>query len=207
MVAEWPADLATSEIRVGVEVSGDFDRRDAPAYVELFFHDVFLLLNLSTPCSFAGIISMAGGELRVRDVTFSARLFQYASGLGAVGAETVVAWYDGLGIGTEQLATTGVAAALFHLLHLARGEEDEEQSILRLAGAADALGKRDELTRLFELREEIARGRKPVIHPMHDDGLDPRVEDATAEWVVVVDRAASVVIGALQQLAGAHRGA
>src|SRR5436309_150416 len=99
VVAEWPADLATSEIRVGVEVSGDFDRRDAPAYVELFFHDVFLILNLSTPCSFAGIISMAGGELRVRDVTFSARLFQYASGLGAVGAETVVAWYDALGIG------------------------------------------------------------------------------------------------------------
>src|SRR5205085_5135362 len=43
VVAEWPGDLATPEIRVGVEVSGDVDRRDAPAYVELFFHDVFLL--------------------------------------------------------------------------------------------------------------------------------------------------------------------
>ena len=34
--------------------------------MELFFHDVFLILNLSAPGSFAGIISMAGGELRVR---------------------------------------------------------------------------------------------------------------------------------------------
>src|ERR1043165_222261 len=46
--ADWPVDLAPPEIRVGVEVSGDFDRRDAAAYVELFFHDVFLILNLST---------------------------------------------------------------------------------------------------------------------------------------------------------------
>ena len=34
---------------------------------------------------------------------------------------------------------------------------------------------------------------------MHDDALDPRVEDATAEWIEVVDRAAGVVIRALQQ--------
>src|SRR5437868_7755329 len=71
VVAEWPADLATPEIRVGVEVSGELERSDAPAYVELFFHDVFLILNLSTPCSFAGIVSMTGAELRVRDVTFN----------------------------------------------------------------------------------------------------------------------------------------
>jgi hypothetical protein len=207
VVAEWPADLATPEIRVGVEVSGDLEQSDAPAYAELFFHDVFLILNLSTPCSFAGTVSMTGAELRVRDVTFNARLFQYAKSLGRVGVEQVVGWYDGLGIGTSQIAATGVAAALFQLLHLARAEEDEEQSVLRLAGAAEALDKRDGLRRLFELREEIARGRVPAIHPMHDDGLDPRVEDITAEWIDVVDEAAGVVIGALQQSAAAHRGA
>ena len=37
VVAEWPMDLATPEIRVGVEVGGDVGRNDAPAYVELFF--------------------------------------------------------------------------------------------------------------------------------------------------------------------------
>jgi len=207
VVADWPVDLATPEIRVGVEVSGDFDRRDAAAYVELFFHDVFLILNLSTPGSFGGIVSMAGGELRVRDVTFSARVFGYvAAGLGRVAVGDVVAWYDALGIGTQQIATTAETTALFQLLHLSRGEEDEERSVLRLASAAEALGLRG-VQRLFELREEIARGRTPVLHPMHDDGLDSRVEDLTAEWIDVVDRAAGNVIGSLQSSAGAHRGA
>lgn len=200
VTAEWPSLLSTPEIRIAVDVEGDFDRRDAPAYVELFFHDVFLLLNLSTPGSFAGIISMTGGESRVRDVTFSARLFTYASELEQVPIDKVTAWYDGLQIGTQQLATGGAAAALFQLLHLARGPEDEETSILRLAAAAEAIaGRTAALRRLFELREEIARGRTTVIHPMHDDGLDPRVEDITAEWIEVADSAASFVIRALQR--------
>src|ERR1044071_4851494 len=202
VAAEWPPLLSTPEIRIAVDVEGDFDRRDAPAYVELFFHDVFLLLNLSTPGSFAGIISMAGGESRIRDVTFSARVFAYASELEQVPIEKVIAWYDGLQIGTQQLATGGPAAALFQLLHLARGEENEETSILRLAGAAEAIaGQPAALRRLFELREEIARGRTTVIHPMHDDGLDPRVEDITAESIEVADSAASFVMRALQQMA------
>jgi hypothetical protein len=199
VVAEWPPLLSTPEIRLAIDVEGDFDRRDAPAYVELFFHDVFLLLNLSTPGSFGGVISMSGGESRVRNVTFSARVFAYASELEQVPIGKVIAWYDGLGIGTRQIAEGGVAVALFQLLHLARGEENDEESIRRLAGAAEALGKRDD-KRLFELREEIARGRSMVIHPMHDDGLDPRVEDAAAEWIDVADRAAGMVIGALQKL-------
>lgn len=204
--AEWPAQLDTPEIRVALDVRGDFDLRDAPAYVELFFHDVFLLLNLAAPGSFAGIVSMAGGDYRVRDVTFSARNFGYASGLEPLPMAKVTAWYDALDLGTQQLATSPAATALFQLLHLARGEENEEESILRLASAAEALGKR-EPKRLFELREQIARGRTPVIHPMHDDGLDPRVEDATAEWIAVADSAASAVIGALQASAAAHGGA
>jgi len=199
VVAEWPDDLGTPELRVGVEVSGDFDRRDAPAYVELFFHDVFLISNLSAPGSFGGIVSMSGGDSRVRDVALSARVFRYAPGLERVPVENVTRWYDGLGVGVKQIAEGGAEVALFQLLHLARGEENDEESILRLARAAEALGKRDD-KRLFELRDDIARGRTMVIHPMHDDGLDPRVEDAAAEWIEVVDRAAGVVIGTLQKL-------
>src|SRR5687768_9524825 len=81
VAAEWPAELAAPEIRVTLEVSGDVDRAGAPAYVELFFHDVFLLLNLATPGSFGGTISVAGGELRVRELAFSPRVFEHASGL------------------------------------------------------------------------------------------------------------------------------
>jgi hypothetical protein len=64
--AAWPAELAQPEIRVALEVGGELEPRDAPAYVELFFHDVFLLLNLASPGSFGGTISITGGELRVR---------------------------------------------------------------------------------------------------------------------------------------------
>ena len=200
--SEWPDDLETREIRVAIEVTGEIDARDVPAYVELFFHDVFLILNLASPGSFGGTISITGGEFRVRELTFSPRVFEYAAPLATVPLEQVVAWYDGLQLGTRQIAGDPITTALFELLHLARGEEDEEQSILRLARAAERLVERPEsLRRLFELRDEIARGRGPVIHPMQDDVLDPRVEDARREWIEVADVAAAAVIGALQQAA------
>lgn len=200
VTAEWPADLATTELRVALAVRGDLVERDAPAYVELFFHDVYLLLNLASPGSFGGTIAITDGELRTRELTLDARVFACAAPLATLPLADVVRWYDGLQLGTQQLATDGVAKALVQLLHLARGPEREEESILRLATAADALvGQSPAPRRLFELRDDIAYGRIPIIHPMHDDGLDPRVEDATLEWIEVADAAAQVVIGALQQ--------
>lgn len=199
VLADWPADLATPEIRVAIEVQGQIKPADAPAYVELFFHDVFLLLNLAAPGSFGGTISITGGELQVRELTFSARLFEYAAPLESLPLAAVTAWYDGLALGTRQLAGDGVTIALFHVLHLARAGEDDEQSIVRLAAAAEALaGRPASLRRLFELRDAIASGRAPVIHPMHDDALDERVEDATREWIEAADAAATVVLSELQ---------
>lgn len=205
--AEWPAELVTPEIRVALEVRGDLEPRDAPAYVELFFHDVFLLLNLATPGSFGGTISITGGELRVRELTFDARTFRHAAPIATLPLADVVAWYDALKLGTQQIATGGVATALVQLLHLARGPENDEDSILRLAIAAEALvGRPNALARLFELRDDLAHGRAATIHPMHDDALDPRVEDATREWIEVADEAACVVIGALQEQVSHERG-
>ena len=200
--AEWPATLRAPEIRLALSVRGDLDKRNAPAYAELFFHDVFLLLNLASPGSFGGTISISGGELRVRELTFDARVFSCAAPLATLPLAQVTRWYDGLGIGTQQLATDRTAIALMQLLHLGRGAECEEESILRLAIAADAVVDEPKRPRpLFELRDEIAHGLAPVVHPMHDDGLDPRVEDATREWIDVADAAARLVIGTLQERA------
>lgn len=197
--AEWPRELAGPAIRVALEVTGDLAARDAPAYVELFFHDVFLLLNLAAPGSFGGTISITGGELRVRELELDPRVFASAGPFEALPLADVVRWYDGLQLGTQQLATSGVAIALVQLLHLSRGPEREEDSILRLAAATEAMGGRAAASRrLFELRDDIAYGRLPVIHPLHDDALDPRVEDATREWIEVADAAAQAVIGALR---------
>lgn len=193
VTADW------SPERVALSVRGDVDRRNAPAFVELFFHDAFLLLNLAAPGSFSGTILTTGGELRVHELKFGRRVFAPAK-RDRLPLANVTAWYDGLRIGTQQVATTAEAVALFQLLHLARNEEDEEESILRLARAAEALlGRPESLRRLFELRDDIAFGRVPVFHPMHDDALDPRVEDATREWIDVADAATAAVIGALQE--------
>lgn len=192
VTAQW-----TDGLPIAVQVEGDVDRRDAPAYVELFFHDVFLLLNLATPGSFAGRIVVTGSDLRVRPLALSSHAFRQAT--GTVPIETVVAWYDRLDLGARQIATDATSTALFQLLHLARAEEDEEIAIIRLARAAEALlGRPDPLRRLFELRDEIVQGVAPAYHPLHDDALDPQVEDATQEWIEVADAAARAVIAALQ---------
>ena len=198
--AEWPEDLTTPEIRVALDVRGDVDRKDAPAYVEVFFHDVFLLLNLAAPGSFGGTIATTGTGLQVRELTLSPRFFAYAADLERLPLERVMAWYATQTLGTRQIAADGVTTALFQLLHLARREEDETDSILRLAAAAKALSIRTgPMQQLFELRDTIVSGRAPLIHPMHDDALDPRVEDATRAWIEVADAAASAIIRNLQE--------
>ncbi len=203
VTAEWPEMLAAPVMRLPLEVSGELDPRDAPAYAELFFHDVFLLLNLASPGSFGGTVSIHGGDLRARQLVFDPRWFMYAAPLKTVPLAQVVRWYDGLELGTRQLATGDAAVALVQLLHLARAPEQEEESIRRLAIAADAVVERARLpVRLFELRDEIARGHTPVLHPMADDALDPRVEDITREWIETADAAARLVILALQERAG-----
>ena len=200
VTAEWPADRTAREFVLSIEVHGVAGRHDAPAYVELFLHDVFLLLNLAAPGSFGGTLSASGSDVRVREVNFRPHVFEHAAGVGRLPLEQVTRWYDTLGIGTRQIAMSAEAIALFELLKLAGAEEDEEVSILRLARAADALlGRPEPLQRLFELRDDLALGRTPVFHPMHDDALDPWVEDATRKWIEVADDAAGAVVGALQE--------
>jgi hypothetical protein len=114
--------------------------------------------------------------------------------------EQVTAWYDAHTSGTSQIATTAEEIALFELLALARAEEDDETSVLRLSRAVEALaGRPDSMATLFQLRDALAHGSTPVFHPMHDDALDGRVHDATEPWIDGADAAATTVIEALQQ--------
>lgn len=197
VTAEWPDDLASSpELRVRLRVRGEIADRDAPAYAELFFHDAFLLMNLAAPGSFEGTITIAGGALRARTLLFQAGGFAVVR--ERVPLARVTAWYDALAIGTRQMASNPIEVALFTLLQLARREEDESESIVRLAPVVESLLGRAGFERLFELRDAIAGGRAPQFHPMHDDALDPRVEDATAEWIALAGAASSAVVRALQ---------
>jgi hypothetical protein len=180
--ADWMP-LASEEDIVPIEVTviGDLDPRDAPAYVELFFHDAFLLFNIAFPGSFGGAITVTGGDFRVSDLSFDAAPF--ACGVPAVPLAEVVAWH---GPETNQIASTPVQIVLFHLLHIGRGDHDEWMQRARLNECLKALG-------IDESIEAI-----PVIHPMHDESLDKRIDDAAAD---IINRAMVRVLTALQNAA------
>jgi hypothetical protein len=192
--ADWSV-MAESgpSVRVPLEVTDerqDGDARDLPAYVELFLHDVFLILNIAAPGSFGGTIAAAKREL-----SLDPRLFLYA-GMDALPLQDVLAWYDSLELGTSQLATSPMARALFHLLHLSSGPEDDVMTVLRLAQAVEGLGLSPES--LLALRGEVVRGTAPVVHPLHDESLDERLEDDALDWTRAVDEGMALLLGEIR---------
>ncbi|MFP5246149.1 MAG: hypothetical protein ACLGH0_05600 [Thermoanaerobaculia bacterium] len=211
--AEWPAIAGFEDetpIPVPIRVTEDVDARDVPAYLELYFHDIYLLMNLAVPGSFGAAVSIGGGEFRVAQMTFDGSVLEWAwvtasrrgkPSITVLPLQKVIAWYDALGIGTQQLATTAEAKALFQLLSLGRGATAGPVAIVMLAQAIEALYEvaPRELHDLFALRETFANGTAPVIHPMHDDGLDERVSDVELAWVDATDRASSYVVSAIQE--------
>lgn len=193
-----------SPVQFEAQVRGAEDR-DAASFVALFFHDAFLTLNLAVPGSFGGTITIlsAGSE-----IALNARVFEYAWAtssrnggppIDVLPLIDVVQWYDGLQLGTQQVATDGVAKALFLLLQLARQEEDESASVVRLGQALEALDT-GAAPHFFELRDAIVHGVAPVLHPLADDALDDRVDDESLALVNASDLAASIVVSALQRL-------
>jgi hypothetical protein len=179
--ADWTP-LASDEdiVRIDVIVTGQLAPRDVPAYVELFFHDAFLLFNIAAPGSFGGAITVSG-EFRVNDLSFDAAPF--ACGAPSMPLAEVVAWYPAT---TNQLASTPIQTVLFHLLHIGRGGHDEWMLRERLNACLNALG-------IAEPIDEIA-----VVHPMHDEALDSRVDDAATD---IIDRAMLRVLAAIQEAA------
>ena len=186
--ADW-APLASGQDIVRIEVkviddAGQLAPRDVPSFAELFFHDVFLLFNIALPGSFSGAITVTGGEYRVNDLSFEASAFAYAAVTTTVPLPEVVKWYRG---GTEQIAETPMQKVLFHLLHIARGGSDEWMLRVRLTECLDALGMPD---------PSLSIAGAAVIHTMHDEVLDERVDDDSTE---MIDRAMGRVLTAIQE--------
>lgn len=213
VTAAWPRFTEEPSIRFPLQVEAKhLAANDLPAYVELFFHEAFLLFNLAVPGSFSATISTSGGDYRVRELTLSAAVFELAAiaasrngtpSIRPLPLPAVISWYDSLHLGTQQLATSGVAKALFHLLHLARTADSDPMLLLRLTHAVEALGAAMPVDPLV-LRDVIANGTAPVIHPMHDEALDPRVEDPSLEWIDATDVVASILVAELQARVRKH---
>jgi hypothetical protein len=182
--ADWhPLGSEDDIVRIDVRVIGE-DRhpRDIPAFVELFFHDAFLIFNIAAPGSFGGAITITGGEYRVNGLSFDVSPFAGASLTTTVPLPEVVAWYPG---GTDQVASTPMQNVLFHLLHIARTPSDEWTLHVRLNDCLKSLA----LPGL-----DIASA--PVIHPMHDESLDGRVDD---DAMSILDDAMARVLTAIQE--------
>ena len=182
--ADWMPLVSDEDVvRMEVTVIGQLAPGEVPAYVELFFHDAFLLFNVAAPGSFGGVITVTGGEFRVNDLSFDAAPF--ACGAPSIPLDEVVAWHRAE---TNQIASTPMQTVLFHLLHIGSGGHDEWMQRARLNECLKALG-------IDESVEEI-----PIIHPMHDETLDARVDDAATD---IVDQAMVRVLTAIQQAARA----
>jgi hypothetical protein len=173
--ADWTPMLSADPlVRMEVDVRGEADPREFPSHVERFFHDAFLALNLACPGAFGGMIVATGGEFRVNELALNPYLFVYAS-VDRLPLAAVMSWLDQRARGRE--------AVLFHLLHIARSD-DELATRVRLAACLEILGMPDEAQR-------VDARRAPVQHPL-DDADDLEAADA-------IDRAAHLVIGALQR--------
>jgi hypothetical protein len=184
---DWsPLTAEEDVVRIDVWViddDGHLAQSDVPSFVELFFYDAFLLFNIALPGSFSAAITVSGGEFRVNELTFDAAPF--AAGVStAVPLHDVVTWYRG---GTEQIASTPMQKVLFHLLHIGCNGADE----WTLGARLDAC--------LKELDISEPSREASIIHPMHDEALDERLDDSAME---PIDRAMVRVLTAVQQAVG-----
>jgi hypothetical protein len=176
---------------------------DVTPFAELFCHEAFLLLNLAVPGSCGGIV--------LSDAVLDAKIFEFAwtaakrdgwPRIDPLPLADVMRWYDALQLGTAQVATSAATKALFTLLHLAQ-TDDERTSVLWLAEAVSALAP--ELESLLGRKPQaIDVTSAPLIHPLHDEELDARVDDAALQLADTADQAAAIVIAALQAMVRKH---
>jgi hypothetical protein len=169
--------------RVELSVVDESGEADVAAFAELFCHEAFLLLNLAVPGACSGIV--------LSESVLDAKIFEFAwvhakrhgtPRIEPLQLSEVIAWYDALQLGTAQVATARATRMLFTLLHLAQVDDDATAALWLAALPADA----------------------PVIHPMHDETLDPEVDAAALQIADAADRAAAQVIGELQEMVRHH---
>jgi hypothetical protein len=201
VVAEW-----RDESAVRLRVHDSQRESHARGIADFYAHELFLLLNLAVP----GSIGIASPQLDAYafEVAWVAARRNGWPAIEPLPLERVLAWYDSLRLGTTQRAISAIARALFALLHLAKLDPSEPAALLHLGHALAAL-EVDEprLAPFFAVREAAIVGAAPAIHPMHDESLDPTLDDGDDGLIAAADLAASVVVAAVQARIKAFRGA
>jgi hypothetical protein len=141
--------------------------------------------------------------------------------------DRVIRWYDAVRDGVSQLPQNHMERVLFALLHLAKNSTspmsviwlfyafeslfqtrvgENFSSIVRRASLLLEADKREsELLRkglrsLYEVRSGIVHGGFEVIHPLHNDILDKRVNDSFYDLITAIDFGHAVLTACVQRI-------
>jgi hypothetical protein len=201
VTAEWVDDIA-----IRLRVDGAELESQARSIADFYAHELFLLLNLAVPGSLGVVTPQL--DAYAFEVAWVAAMRNGWPAIEPLPLERVLAWYEGLKLGTSQRATAPAPRALFALLHLATLDPSEPAALLHLGHALAALEVDDpRLASFFAAREAAVGGGASIIHPMHDESLDPALGDVDADAIAAADLAASVVVAAVQERIRAPRAA
>lgn len=120
-------------------------------YLELFFFELFSVMNLSGPgcCNFSKTsISDTDGNVLIDEMDLSSHFFEHSWDIYLeehwpvikyIPLEISWTWYQSLNIGTKQLAETSTEIVLFALLSISKNSNFEATNVIWLAHALEAL--------------------------------------------------------------------
>jgi hypothetical protein len=141
--------------------------------------------------------------------------------------EQVVDWYAAVRVGASQVPRDGMEKVLFALMHLARSDvslntviwlfyaletffdtrpgENFRTLVSRidvLLSPSDSEKKhlKKNLRTLYDLRSSFVHGGRDVIHPLHNEYADPRVEASYSELTTSVEFGFSVLLASVQEV-------
>jgi hypothetical protein len=221
-----------------IETTTSTEPTNPTHYVELALHEAFLVANISTPGAFsAPRVEMEHEGRRVSHRALNALFFEDSEykahengwpNITPQPIERVAKWFEDLGVGTQQIASTKIAKALFSTLHVSQMAATEPAAVIWVSQCLESLYSvptslsfnylvdrsqkllgapsrsswaRTEWRKFVDARNAFAHGGAEVVHPMANEVLEPRVQDFMWTWLDPCDFASSVVVATLQQYA------
>jgi hypothetical protein len=127
--ARFPQRTTRNRIAISVKSKGHSEGKLAPAALESFLHDVFLILNVAAPgsCDF-NRASLQGPSLEIEislsNIHFESGLLVYLDHgwpkLDILDLRMVITWFRSVRQGTSQIPKNSMERVLFALLHMSK---------------------------------------------------------------------------------------
>jgi hypothetical protein len=211
----------------------------AESFVEAYFYDLFLILNIALPAAanFSNIFVVDPEHPWSKDqLGLSTFYFETAAlredgswpRLTALDLSDVVQWFSLARNGASQIPSNPIEKAMFALLHLCRSQGGPEdviwifyalESLLEtrpgenFAALVDRIALllepnereftclRKNFRKLYDLRSSFVHGGLEILHPMHNEVLDKRVESSYISTLRISEFGAALLLACLQRYA------